>query len=143
MINKFWNIKLAVSLASNRKNLPTTDQEAQPINNETTGSDPSSSSTSTQSNFQEWQHQESIETAQSLKEKQKVMEEKVYRIWTVLSTFEESSAACISEMLRHVSSGHYLEGVKMAGKFVLHVETLFAAIDDLDYLFKSKNAKGI
>ncbi|EGG12495.1 uncharacterized protein MELLADRAFT_46530 [Melampsora larici-populina 98AG31] len=147
MINKFWNIKLAVSLASSRKILPPstqpTDNDTQPTNNETTHSDPSSSSTSTDSNTPDWQHQEAIETAQSLKEKQKVMEEKVYRIWTVLSTFEESSAACISEMLRHVSSGHYLEGVKMAGKFVLHVETLFAAIDDLDYLFRSKNAKEI
>lgn len=146
MINKFWNIKLAVSLASNRKPLPpphSIDHDAQtPTNNETTSSDPSSSSNSNP-NIPDWQHQEAIETAQSLKEKQKVMEEKVYRIWTVLSTFEESSAACISEMLRHVSSGHYLEGVKMAGKFVLHVETLFAAIDDLDYLFRSKNAKEI
>lgn len=91
----------------------------------------------------DWQVQESQETAHSLKEKQKLMEEQVYRIWTVLSTFEESSAACISEMLRHVSSGHYLEGVRMAGKFVLHVETLFAAIDDLDALFRSKSPKGM
>jgi len=70
------------------------------------------------------------------------MEDRVYRIWTVLSTFEESSAACISEMLRHVSNGHYVEGVRMAEKFVVHVETLFAAIDDLSALFRRSRAKG-
>jgi len=70
------------------------------------------------------------------------MEEQVYRIWTILSAFEESSAACISEMLRHVSSGHYMEGVRMAEKFVLHVETLFAAIDDLNNAFRSAGSKG-
>lgn len=85
---------------------------------------------------------EQSETAVSLKERQKQMEEQVYRIWTVLSAFEESSAACISEMLRHVSSGHYIEGVRMAEKFVLHVETLFSAIDDLSVQFKQAGAKG-
>lgn len=70
------------------------------------------------------------------------MEEQVYRIWTVLSAFEESSAACISEMLRHVSSGHYIEGVRMAEKFVLHVETLFSALDDLSVQFKRAGTKG-
>ncbi|KAG0181800.1 hypothetical protein DFQ29_007028 [Apophysomyces sp. BC1021] len=59
------------------------------------------------------------------------MEEKVYRIWTVLSAFEESAAACISDMLVHVSEGSYVEGVKMADDFITHVEVLFAAIDDL------------
>ncbi|KAI9618934.1 hypothetical protein H4Q26_012191 [Puccinia striiformis f. sp. tritici PST-130] len=159
MINKFWNIKLAVSTPS--------QQSLQPIENDLSQShdthsdsnsiDPSSSTAvSTQTvkssqasdphppdSPQNWRQLEIYETAQTLKEKQKQMEEQVYRIWTVLSTFEESSAACISEMLRHVSSGLYLEGVRMAGKFVLHVETLFAAIDDLDVIFRSKNAQEI
>lgn len=60
----------------------------------------------------------------------------------MLSAFEESSAACISEMLRHVSGGQYIEGVRMAEKFVLHVETLFSAIDDLSAQFKLAGAKG-
>ncbi|KAI9021746.1 hypothetical protein CLU79DRAFT_804434 [Phycomyces nitens] len=59
------------------------------------------------------------------------MEEKVYRIWTVLSAFEESAAACISDMLLHVSVGSYLDGVKKADNFITHVEVLFGAIDDL------------
>lgn len=90
----------------------------------------------------DYQQQESAETAVTLRDKQKHVELQVYRIWTVLSTFEESSAACISEMLRHVSNGHHLEGVRMAEKFVLHVETLFASIDDLIGASRSVSGKG-
>ncbi|KAA1094676.1 hypothetical protein PGT21_028070 [Puccinia graminis f. sp. tritici] len=159
MINKFWNIKLAVS-SSNPQSLQPSENNPSHIHDTHSDSnsiDPSSSTAvstqtvkSSQASVQHppespenWRKQETYETAQTLKEKQKQMEEQVYRIWTVLSTFEESSAACISEMLRHVSSGLYLEGVRMAGKFVLHVETLFAAIDDLDVIFRSKNAQEI
>lgn len=70
------------------------------------------------------------------------MEQQVYRIWTVLSAFEESSAACISDMLRQVSNGAYLEAIRMAEKFILHVEVLFATIDDLEYKFASSKHKG-
>ncbi|KAH8983177.1 hypothetical protein EDB86DRAFT_3106521 [Lactarius hatsudake] len=81
------------------------------------------------------------ETNTSLKEKQIRMEQQVYRIWTVLSAFEESSAACISDMLRHVSSGQYLEAIRMAEKFILHVEVLFATIDDLEWQFTQLSMK--
>lgn len=67
-----------------------------------------------------------------LKLAQQQMEEKVYQIWTVLSAFEESSAGCISDMLLHVSNGAYYDGVQMAGRFILHVDILFSAIDDLE-----------
>ncbi|KAF7727507.1 hypothetical protein EC973_007485 [Apophysomyces ossiformis] len=70
-------------------------------------------------------------TVDQLRDRQNAMEEKVYRIWTVLSAFEESAAACISDMLVHVSEGSYVEGVKMADYFIIHVEVLFDAIDDL------------
>ena len=60
----------------------------------------------------------------------------------VLSTFEESSPACISDMLRHVSSGQYLEAIRMAEKFILHVEVLFATIDDLEWHFAQLTMKG-
>ncbi|KAI9493628.1 hypothetical protein BDB00DRAFT_821838 [Zychaea mexicana] len=70
-------------------------------------------------------------TMDELREAQVAMEDKVYRIWTVLSAFEESAAACISDMLLHVSGGSYLEGLRMADYFVTHVEVLFGAIDDL------------
>jgi hypothetical protein len=62
------------------------------------------------------------------------LETKINRIWTLLSAFEESSAACISDMLLHVSNGAYIEGSLMAARFIVHVETLFGAIDQLDKL---------
>ncbi|KAG5929901.1 hypothetical protein E4U42_003962 [Claviceps africana] len=71
------------------------------------------------------------------------MEEKVYRIWSVLSTFEESSAACISDMLLHVSNGAYVDGVLVAKRFIWHVEVLFQSADRLDRLVGSKDEKGL
>lgn len=70
------------------------------------------------------------------------MEDKVYRIWSTLSTFEESSAACISDMLLHVSNGAYMESVMVAKKFIWHVEILFEATDRLDHLMTSQGVKG-
>jgi hypothetical protein len=62
--------------------------------------------------------------------------------YRVLSAYEESSAACISDMLRQVSNGQYLEAIRMAEKFILHVEVLFATIDDLEYKFARLQLKG-
>lgn len=45
-------------------------------------------------------------------------------------------------MLRQVSSGQYLEAIRMAEKFILHVEVLFATIDDLEHYFGRLNLKG-
>jgi hypothetical protein len=70
------------------------------------------------------------------------MEEKVYRIWSVLSTFEESSAACISDMLLHVSNGAYVDGVLVAKRFIWHVEVLFQSADRLDQMVLSHSEKG-
>lgn len=67
-----------------------------------------------------------------VREDEEKMEEKVYRIWSVLSTFEESSAACISDMLLHVSNGAYVDGVIVAKRFIGHVEILFRSADNLD-----------
>ncbi|KAK5654995.1 hypothetical protein OQA88_6754 [Cercophora sp. LCS_1] len=69
---------------------------------------------------------------EKVKEEEERMEEKVYRIWSVLSTFEESSAACISDMLLHVSNGAHLEGVVVAKRFIWHVDMLFQSADRLD-----------
>lgn len=70
------------------------------------------------------------------------MEEKVYQIWSVLSTFEESSAACISDMLLHVSNGAYVDGVLVAKKFICHVDILFVSADTLDALMIEQKMKG-
>ena len=77
-----------------------------------------------------------------VREEEEQMEEKVYRIWSVLSAFEESSAACISDMLLHVSNGSYVEGILVAKKFIWHVDILFAATDRLDFLMMSEGLKG-
>ncbi|KAJ6621368.1 hypothetical protein B0H10DRAFT_2163174 [Mycena sp. CBHHK59/15] len=119
MINKFWNVKVV-----SRRPTSTAELEGAP---------------------REPEHveEEQRETPVSLKDKQIRMEQQVYRIWTVLSAFEESSAACISDMLRQVSNGQYLDAIRMAEKFILHVEVLFATIDDLEYQFYRLNMKGM
>ncbi|KAI0641959.1 RhoGAP-domain-containing protein [Trametes meyenii] len=117
MINKFWNVKV-----SSRR----------PTSLPPPGTEEGEGSSSSEPPYSE---EERRETAQSLREKQIRMEQQVYRIWTVLSAFEESSAACISDMLRQVSNGQYLDAIRMAEKFILHVEVLFASIDDLEYHF--------
>ena len=76
-----------------------------------------------------------------VKEDEEVMEKKVYRIWSILSTFEESSASCISDMLLHVSNGSYYEGVIVARKFIWHVDILFGAIDSLAALVMRSGLK--
>lgn len=135
---QFWNTKLAPPPRKASK-----DPDA-PTNGDPSNSDASDNEKLPSARAREdYQLQEAQETPVSLRDKQKAMEERVYRIWTVLSTFEESSAACISEMLRHVSNGHYINGVRMAEKFVLHVETLFCAMDDLLIHFRRAGAKGI
>ncbi|KAK7061105.1 Rho-type GTPase activating protein Rga1 [Paramarasmius palmivorus] len=117
MINKFWNVKV---VSRRPTSIDAGDHEDPPYIEE-----------------------EQKETPTSLKEKQIRMEQQVYRIWTVLSAFEESSAACISDMLRQVSNGQYLDAIRMAEKFILHVEVLFATIDDLEFQFARLNMKGM
>ena len=78
-----------------------------------------------------------------VRDEEDIMEEKVYRIWSILSTFEESSAACISDMLLHVSNGAYIEGVLVAKRFISHVEVLFGAVDQLARFIKYQGMKGM
>jgi hypothetical protein len=77
-----------------------------------------------------------------IRELEERMEEKVYKIWSVLSAFEESSAACISDMLLHVSNGAYLDGVLTAKRFIWHVEILFQSADRLDETMVQLKDKG-
>lgn len=86
---------------------------------------------------------DSSATRDVIREEEERMEEKVYRIWSVLSTFEESSAACISDMLLHVSNGAYVDGVLVAKRFIWHVEILFASADRLDSTMVKLNMKGM
>ncbi len=84
----------------------------------------------------------SEEERNAVREEEERMEEKVYRIWSVLSTFEESSAACISDMLLHVSNGAYFDGVMVAKRFIWHVDILFNSADTLDASMMSQGMKG-
>ena len=59
-----------------------------------------------------------------------------------MSTFEESSAACISDMLLHVKQARYVEALRSGEKFVLHAEAIFATIDDMRRQFAERNIKG-
>jgi hypothetical protein len=77
-----------------------------------------------------------------VREEEDVMEEKVYKIWSILSSFEESSAACISDMLLHVSNGTYVDGVLVAKRFIAHVDVLFSAIDQLATNINTQGLKG-
>ncbi|KAH8692000.1 putative Rho GTPase activator [Talaromyces proteolyticus] len=80
---------------------------------------------------------------EKVRQEEEMMEEKVYKIWSILSTFEESSAACISEMLLHVSNGAYVDGVLVARSFIAHVEILFAAIDMLATMLREQGMKDL
>ena len=82
-------------------------------------------------------------TPEQLKEKQDAVERKVQQIWHVLSGYEESSAALIGDMLRAVNGRQLLEIILLAERFILYVEVLFAAIDDLEAQFALAGAKGV
>lgn len=128
MIHKFWNVKLSF----------TSEGEEEQIKSEEEGIEDSTTAAAGILSSRTSMEQRSPE---ELKRAQQHMEEKVYQIWTVLSAFEESSAGCISEMLLHVSNGAYYDGVQMAEKFILHVEILFSAIDDLEAQMKEVGDK--
>lgn len=71
-------------------------------------------------------------TPDELKEQQTSVERMLDRIWTDLSAFEESAAACISDMLLNFAAGATVESLRMVNQFVSHVQVLFAALDALD-----------
>ncbi|CAI7577872.1 unnamed protein product [Penicillium manginii] len=85
----------------------------------------------------------SPEERERIRHEEDTMEEKVYNIWSTLSTFEESSAACISDMLLHVSNGAYIDGVLIAKRFIGHVEILFGAVDELANYIRSQGVKDL
>lgn len=85
----------------------------------------------------------SPEERERIRQEEDQMEEKVYSIWGTLSTFEESSAACISDMLLHVSNGAYIDGVLVAKRFISHVDILFTAVDELAAHINSEGLKDL
>ncbi|KFZ15422.1 hypothetical protein V502_05626 [Pseudogymnoascus sp. VKM F-4520 (FW-2644)] len=112
MIHKFWNVRLA-------------EASSEPLPERPLLKDASD-----------------VEARNLVRDEEERMEEKVYRIWSVLSTFEESSAANISDMLLHVSNGAYVDGVLTAKKFIWHVDLLFKSADKLDAVISQQGVKG-
>ncbi|KAF9930957.1 hypothetical protein BGZ65_005111, partial [Modicella reniformis] len=139
MIHKFWNVKLSFTPQGevDTETVLTLTQGDGNIGNGNSSIINSSSNEPLSPEILSGRPSlEQTKTPEELRHAQQQMEEKVYQIWTVLSAFEESSAGCISDMLLHVSNGAYYDGVHMAEKFILHVEILFNAIDDLDAQMK-------
>ncbi|KAK3843489.1 MAG: rho-type GTPase-activating protein 1 [Linnemannia gamsii] len=132
MIHKFWNVKLSFTSEEEEEQKP--EEECTEDSTTTTTTTAATGVLASRTSMEQ-------RTPEELKRAQQHMEEKVYQIWTVLSAFEESSAGCISEMLLHVSNGSYYDGVQMAEKFILHVEILFSAIDDLETQMKEVDDK--
>ena len=61
---------------------------------------------------------------------------------SVLNTYDKDNAACISDVLCEIINGRYVPAVRTMEKFLLSVEVLFAATDDLEYQFALLNATG-
>lgn len=83
----------------------------------------------------------SEEERKTVRNEEEAVEYKVHWIWHTLSTFEERSATCISDMLLHVSNGAYMDGVVAAKKFITHVDLLFDAADELDHRLQVRPGK--
>ncbi|KAI9205138.1 uncharacterized protein BJ171DRAFT_581345 [Polychytrium aggregatum] len=63
---------------------------------------------------------------------QEAIFEKVRKILTVLSTFEDSAAECITGILLNVTNENYRNGVIHAGKFISHIDALFEGLDEIE-----------
>nr|POF12942.1 rho-type gtpase-activating protein 1 [Quercus suber] len=120
MIHKYWNVRLHAP--------PPKGSEAEELAHERRRIEQSTTEDA------------SGATRKIIRDEEEAVEQKVHWIWQTLSTFEERSATCISDMLLHVSNGAYMDGVVAAKKFITHVDVLFAAADDLDALLQMEMA---
>ncbi|WVN87796.1 uncharacterized protein L203_102991 [Cryptococcus depauperatus CBS 7841] len=144
MISKFWNVRLA----SKSFNTPANSAVASTVSflemsSMTSPGAPITSVSTATSTTNDSPYPDMGITPKELKERQDSMEMKVQQIWHVLSGYEESSAALIGDMLRAVNERNLLDIILLAERFILHVETLFAVIDDLEAQFANTSAKGM
>ena len=115
MIHKYWNVRLHAPQPK------TAEQEERDMQLERQRSGPNQL------------HTDASEAERgAVRKEEESVEHKVHWIWQTLSSFEERSATCISDMLLHVSNGAYVDGIVAAKKFITHVDLLFAAADGLD-----------
>ena len=74
---------------------------------------------------------------------QKEMIERVETILQILSSFEESTAACVTEMLTNFSRADFISGVSFARRLIFHIEVLFTALEKVDAkLLSMKDGNG-
>lgn len=122
MIHKYWNVRLHAPPSKNHDG--TEDREAEALlQGEGAG-----------------EIDANEELRRTVRTDEEAVEHKVHWIWQTLSTFEERSATCISDMLLHVSNGAYMDGVVAAKKFITHVDLLFSAADSLDHRLQNRPA---
>lgn len=57
------------------------------------------------------------------------IEQVVMNCWLMLSGYEQSAAACISDMLLNACTGNKYNGLIVTGKLILSIEILFHALD--------------
>lgn len=110
MIHKFWNVRIASDSTYRR------GQSA-------------------------WKDEKGVELSrQEIEYRMASGDAKIYRIWTVLSTFEEKSAFWISEMLLHASNGALLQAIQSAAGFLYAIQALFESLNSV--VRKSLEEKG-
>jgi hypothetical protein len=113
MIHKYWNVRLH---SAPTKGSLADEQETEQRKRLTEG--PNSDASEAE--------------RKTIREEEDAVEYKVHWIWQTLSSFEERSATCISDMLLHVSNGAYMDGVVAARRFITHIDVLFGAADELN-----------
>lgn len=58
-------------------------------------------------------------------------EARIYRIWTVLSAFEEECASWISDMLLHASNGTLLQAIQSTAGLLYAIKALFESLNSV------------
>ncbi|KAM0714821.1 hypothetical protein Q7P37_009285 [Cladosporium fusiforme] len=122
MIHKYWNVRLHAPPSKSGDAAELQETEAQREGEDMREEDANE------------------ELRRTVRTDEEAVEHKVHWIWQTLSTFEERSATCISDMLLHVSNGAYMDGVVAAKKFITHVDLLFSAADSLDHRLQNRPA---
>lgn len=75
---------------------------------------------------------ETVISPEILFESERKLEQMTMSIWLTLSEFEESCAACISDMLHAATVSNKHQGLLASGRLVLKIECLFKGIDVLN-----------
>ena len=114
MIYKYWNVKLA----------------SEPTSGTSSSERPHNSNTPT------------IDERHSIEEEDEKVRSKVYRIWSVLSTFEEQVAKTVSDCESNLRHCHWPGMVLSLKAFIIFTSRLFRALDVADSLVRGYDTKG-